>query len=339
MFTAHGHQIPGTVAEERPPGMSVARCGGVTRCGQCKSEAAFHTTPQTGIEWDIDANRPMAESQHFEEQTPLPAGPVRFRKLPVEFEAIQWTGDNLAEMQRFCGTFEHDVRGTIPVFQKEKAADLTFAYLWVAANHAFLELDVSEWVIKDELGFYPCKDEVIRSNNIELTDEMIELLREEMEPKSFHQELVKLLNKHSMENYSGTPDWILAEFIMASLRGWDLGVRLRSEWRGEDLDLPALQMLDKDHKTIVKLKALLKDGVIKLNPEFRNTELYSELKESAPDQDVVATMDGKEVLLEFPEDEHDPEALRRERKVGSDFTEDKSIFGRYQRKGLNDGEG
>lgn len=293
MFTAHGHQIPGTVAEERPPGMKVARCGGVANCGQCKTEAAYHTTPQTGVEWDIDANRPVAESQSFEEQTPLPAGPVRFRKLPVEFEAIQWTGNNLAEMQRFCGTrvvLDEDY----PNFYQDVYGVGT---LWVAANNKSLKIERTEWVIKDEKGFYPCKDDIIRANNIELTDETIELLREMDEPKSFDQELVSLLNKHSMENRSGTPDWILGEFVMASLRAWNLGTRLRSEWRGEDLELPALQMLDKDHKTIVKLEALLKDGVIKLNPEFRNTKLYSELKESAPDQDVVARMDGKEVPL------------------------------------------
>lgn len=288
-FTAHGHQIPGTIAEERPPGMPVARCGGVPDCGQCKTEAAAHTTPQTGVKWDIDANRPIAESQSFEEQTPLPAGPVRFRKDPIEFEAIQWTGDNLAEVQRFTGAFQHEEKGEVPVFQTEANPDLTVGYLWVAANHAYLEIELGEWVIRDELGFYPCKDEIIRANNTELTDDMIDLLREMAEPKTFQQELVSLLNKHSMENYSGTPDWILAEFLRKCLEGWDLGVRLRSEWRGEDLELPALQRLDRDHKTIVKLRALLSDGIIRLNPEFRNTELYSELVDSAREFDEKQT--------------------------------------------------
>jgi len=38
MYTSHGHQIPGTLANEgeRPP---VARCGGVRMCRKCQAEA------------------------------------------------------------------------------------------------------------------------------------------------------------------------------------------------------------------------------------------------------------------------------------------------------------
>lgn len=357
-FTAHGHQIPGTIAEERPPGMSVARCGGVNLCNQCKTEAAFHTTPQTEVEWNIDANRPKVESQSFEEQTPLPAGPVRFRKNPIEFEAIQWTGDNLAEMQRFTGIFQHDERGEVPVFQTEVSPDLTVGYLWVAANHAFLEIEVGEWVVRDELGFYPCKDAVIRTNNTELNDEMIAFLRERAEPKTFEQELVSLLNKHSMENYSGTPDWILGEYIRMSLQAWDLGVRLRSEWRGEDLELPAIQRLQKDDEVISRLKALVADGIIHLNPEFRNTQLYSDLKESAPNQDVVARLYDKEVPLVIYTNGQRNEvgtakvtvtpgevlasgtitgAIPQFEEEKKDVSSDVGVFSRYQKRGLSDG--
>lgn len=47
MFTTHGHQIPGTVAEPRPAGMSVARCGGISLCTLCGVEAmeTFKTPP------------------------------------------------------------------------------------------------------------------------------------------------------------------------------------------------------------------------------------------------------------------------------------------------------
>lgn len=48
-FTTHGHQIMGTTAEKRPPGMMVARCGGPGICKACSREAGmaqYETKPQ-----------------------------------------------------------------------------------------------------------------------------------------------------------------------------------------------------------------------------------------------------------------------------------------------------
>lgn len=39
MFTTHGHQIPNTTVQDRLPGHSVARCGGVGFCKTCKDES------------------------------------------------------------------------------------------------------------------------------------------------------------------------------------------------------------------------------------------------------------------------------------------------------------
>jgi hypothetical protein len=53
---------------------------------------------------------------------------------------------------------------------------------------------------------------------------------------TFQEDLVRLINKHSVENDSGTPDWILAEIMMANLRAWELGIHLRNNWRGDRND-------------------------------------------------------------------------------------------------------
>jgi hypothetical protein len=34
--------------------------------------------------------------------------------------------------------------------------------IWVAANEAWLPIQEGEWVLQDELGFYPCQDVVFR---------------------------------------------------------------------------------------------------------------------------------------------------------------------------------
>lgn len=55
---------------------------------------------------------------------------------------------------------------------------------------------------------------------------------------SFYEELSALLNKHSKENESGTPDYILANFLTGCLDVFNTTIRARSNWRGERIDAP-----------------------------------------------------------------------------------------------------
>ena len=48
----------------------------------------------------------------------------------------------------------------------------------------------------------------------------------------FLRELTSLLNKYSAENSSNTPDFLLAEYMMMSLRGFDQFVERREDWYG-----------------------------------------------------------------------------------------------------------
>lgn len=49
---------------------------------------------------------------------------------------------------------------------------------------------------------------------------------------TFRNELSGLINRHSMENGSDTPDFILAEFLNSCLQAFDEGVRHRERWSG-----------------------------------------------------------------------------------------------------------
>jgi len=51
----------------------------------------------------------------------------------------------------------------------------------------------------------------------------------ESEP-SFEKELEHLINKHSMENGSNTPDFILAEYMSACLKAYSKAVTTRDNW-------------------------------------------------------------------------------------------------------------
>jgi hypothetical protein len=83
-----------------------------------------------------------------------------YRKRPVTIEALQWTGDNVEAIQQWVGCQEgiylflpecgHDMSGT----------DNTKPVLYVAANDAWLNVEIGEWIAKDRHGFYPIKDDV-----------------------------------------------------------------------------------------------------------------------------------------------------------------------------------
>lgn len=52
------------------------------------------------------------------------------------------------------------------------------------------------------------------------------------EKRTFQQELESLINLYSMENGSDTPDFLLAEYMMDSLRAFNKAVSAREKWYG-----------------------------------------------------------------------------------------------------------
>ncbi len=50
----------------------------------------------------------------------------------------------------------------------------------------------------------------------------------------FEKELEALINRHSIENGSNTPDFILAEYLMDCLRSWNHLVMKRERWYGRE---------------------------------------------------------------------------------------------------------
>ena len=46
-------------------------------------------------------------------------------------------------------------------------------------------------------------------------------------------ELANVINKHSLENTSNTPDFILAQYLMSCLNAFDTAVQQRETWSRE----------------------------------------------------------------------------------------------------------
>lgn len=56
---------------------------------------------------------------------------------------------------------------------------------------------------------------------------------------SLHDEIASVLNRHSCENVSDTPDFILAQYLLGCLEAFDRAVIAREDWYGVKRGLPA----------------------------------------------------------------------------------------------------
>ena len=55
---------------------------------------------------------------------------------------------------------------------------------------------------------------------------------------TFDKELERLINKHSMEHGSNTPDFLLAEYLWSCLVVFNVAVVKREEWYGRSVMPP-----------------------------------------------------------------------------------------------------
>lgn len=69
-------------------------------------------------------------------------------------------------------------------------------------------------------------------------------------PSDFERDLESLINMHSQENASGTPDFILAAYLMDCVTAFNKTVIARAAWRNESVELPALQKLKDGVRTV-----------------------------------------------------------------------------------------
>lgn len=56
-------------------------------------------------------------------------------------------------------------------------------------------------------------------------------------------DIKQALNRASAENASGTPDHVLADYLLDCLAAFDRAQGARSSWRGESVELPALRFM------------------------------------------------------------------------------------------------
>lgn len=81
----------------------------------------------------------------------------RYRKKPVEIEAVQWTGDNLAELRKLEGF---------------NAVHTCFGgRLNIKTYEGMIHASVGDYIIKGVQGeFYPCKPEIFKQTYEEVIE-------------------------------------------------------------------------------------------------------------------------------------------------------------------------
>lgn len=94
----------------------------------------------------------------------------RFRKKPVEVEAVQWTGDNLAELQEFVGLLDLHCQGFRSNWKDRKEG--LPAHVYNKMEHCWVNVPVGHWIIKGVRGeFYPCDPGVMAETYDEVSAE------------------------------------------------------------------------------------------------------------------------------------------------------------------------
>lgn len=71
---------------------------------------------------------------------------MKYKKIPVVVEAIQYTGGNYDEICDFIG---------------EKLSDDIYKRLWIPTLEGYVKASVGDYIIKGIRGeFYPCKGDI-----------------------------------------------------------------------------------------------------------------------------------------------------------------------------------
>lgn len=154
---------------------------------------------------------------------------ARYRKLPVVIEAVRYTGDNAGEIERFIGKALRE-HGRAPT---QLGGAL---YVEIETPEGRMRAGAGDWIIRGVKGeFYPCKDEIFRAT-YESVSEIEDDDGPDAETAAILRDLAEVVNRHSLETRSATPDFLLAEYLYACICAYGAAVEARAKWHGADPD-------------------------------------------------------------------------------------------------------
>lgn len=126
---------------------------------------------------------------------------------------------------------------------------------------------------------------------------------------SFRERLEQLINSESMENGSGTPDFILSDYLMRSLENFDTTVEAREKWYGRQVNEIAPDVAEPENTTEEKttvagfLVTLLPDGIA-FEESFLSWPEIKEALKKKEDSREPRELDDDEIPLCHPISEY-----------------------------------
>ena len=86
---------------------------------------------------------------------------MKFRKKPIEIEAIQWTGDSSVKaVSEFLGANNQELENDDYVIKLENGT-CRLGNLYIKTLEGLMLANIGDWVIKGVNGeFYPCKPDI-----------------------------------------------------------------------------------------------------------------------------------------------------------------------------------
>lgn len=87
---------------------------------------------------------------------------MKFKKKPVEIEAVQWNGDNLFEVYSFMKNYSPDIMSNLKLDKWQDYEDIVrIKGLKIQTLEGEMSASVNDWIIKGVHGeFYPCKPDI-----------------------------------------------------------------------------------------------------------------------------------------------------------------------------------
>lgn len=138
----------------------------------------------------------------------------KFTKMPVTIEAVQ-----------LPTAPDHDAVEAVIAFMGEDGKPIGGGRVEIATLEGTMTGEPGDWLIRGLAGeLYPCKPDIFARSYMEA-----DLLPP---PKTFRDDLQDCINRWSQENGSDTPDFMLADYLVAALRALDDAINSRERWYG-----------------------------------------------------------------------------------------------------------
>lgn len=150
---------------------------------------------------------------------------MKFRKKPVVVEAVRWNGTPKA----FHAIQELSLAGNVPIRELMAPTGLLVEALVIGMLEGDMRAELGDWVIRGVRNeVYPCKPDIFE----ETYEDLAPGHAETSDYPSIEGALRDLLNRHSAENASDTPDFMLASYLVRCLEAYNATVLARERWYG-----------------------------------------------------------------------------------------------------------